>query len=347
MLLSPVAMHIPDGFLSVLVAIIAWMISLLVVGYALKRVSADLGERQVPLMGVLAAAVFAGQMLNFTVTGGTSGHLIGAALVTALLGPWAGILVMTCVVGVQALIFQDGGLLTLGANLLNMAVISVAVAYFTYRSLRRLAGNRSWSTAVAGFGAGWLSVFIAALACALELALSATSPANVAVPAMAGIHALIGIGEGLITAGALAFVRTARPELLAEGSKATAGKAVWIGGLALAVLLADPLAAGFRAPRRARMGRRAAGVPGPCPRSALRHHPGLRGARPLQRGAGHRPRGYCRHRDRLRGCTRGCLPTQAPHPGALACNIRHFRDLWGQAQVCSGRNPIGLPRFAP
>ncbi len=173
MLLSPVAMHIPDGFLSVLVAIIAWMISLLVVGYALKRVSADLGERQVPLMGVLAAAVFAGQMLNFTVTGGTSGHLIGAALVTALLGPWAGILVMTCVVGVQALIFQDGGLLTLGANLLNMAVISVAVAYFTYRSLRRLAGNRSWGTAVAGFGAGWLSVFIAALACALELALSA------------------------------------------------------------------------------------------------------------------------------------------------------------------------------
>ncbi len=245
MLLSPVAMHIPDGFLSVLVAIVAWMVSLLVVGYALKRVSADLGERQVPLMGVLAAAVFAGQMLNFTVTGGTSGHLIGAALVTALLGPWAGVLVMTCVVSIQALVFQDGGLLTLGANLLNMGIISVAVAYFTYRALSRVAGRKPWSAAVAGFGAGWLSVFIASLACALELALSGTSPANVAVPAMAGIHALIGIGEGLITAGALAFVRAARPELVSEGSApATSGRAVWIGGLAIAVLLAvlSPLA---------------------------------------------------------------------------------------------------------
>jgi cobalt/nickel transport system permease protein len=245
MLPSPAAMHIPDGFLSIVVAVTAWMLSLLVVGYALKRVSADLGERQVPLMGVLAAAVFAGQMLNFSVTGGTSGHLIGASLVTALLGPWAGVLVMTCVVSIQALIFQDGGLLTLGANLLNMAVISVAVAYFTYRSLRRLAGDKPWGLVVAGFGAGWLSVFITSLACALELALSGTSPANVAVPAMAGIHALIGIGEGLITAGALAFLRTARPELVTGASSpAASGKALWVGGLATAVVLAavSPLA---------------------------------------------------------------------------------------------------------
>ena len=106
MLFSVAAMHIPDGFLSTLVSIILWLLTILVVGYALKRVSADLGERQVPLMGVLAAAIFAGQMLNFTVLGGTSGHLMGAAIATILLGPWAAILVMTGVVAIQALIFQ-------------------------------------------------------------------------------------------------------------------------------------------------------------------------------------------------------------------------------------------------
>ena len=119
MIHSPIAMHIPDGFLSVQVSIFFWVISILVIGYALKRVSADLGERQVPLMGVLAAAIFAGQMLNFTVAGGTSGHLIGAALATILLGPWAAMVILTCVISVQALIFQDGGLLVSGHQYLQ------------------------------------------------------------------------------------------------------------------------------------------------------------------------------------------------------------------------------------
>ena len=114
MLASPVPMHIPDGFLSVLISVLLWVVSIATIAYALQRVNADLDERKVPLMGVLAAAIFAGQMLNFTVVGGTSGHLMGAALATILLGPWAAILVMTCVVGIQALIFQDGGLLVLG-----------------------------------------------------------------------------------------------------------------------------------------------------------------------------------------------------------------------------------------
>src|SRR4030043_2028734 len=144
MLPSPIAMHIPDGFLSVQVSILFWLISILAVGYALKRVGADLGERQVPMMGVLAAAIFAGEMLNFAVAGGTSGHLIGAALATILLGPWAAILVMTTVVSIQALIFQDGGLLGLGANIFNMGIVGVAVAYFVYRTVRRLAPGKSW-----------------------------------------------------------------------------------------------------------------------------------------------------------------------------------------------------------
>lgn len=245
MFLKPVAMHIPDGFLSPLVSIFFWLFSILAVGLALKRVNRDLGERQVPLMGVLAAAIFAGQMLNFTVAGGTSGHLMGAALATILLGPWAAVLVMTTVVGVQALIFQDGGLLALGANIFNMGVVGVAVAYVAYRIFFRLFGRRIWGLFLSGFAAAWLSIVMASLSVGLQLALSGTSPANVAIPAMAGIHALIGVGEGLITIGALAFVNAARPDLLRSRTKEQAGGwLVWVVGLVLALLLAiaSPLA---------------------------------------------------------------------------------------------------------
>ena len=245
MFFSPVAMHIPDGFLSVLVSLIYWIPSALAVFIALRRVSKDLGDREVPMMGVLAATIFAGQMLNFAVAGGTSGHLLGAALATILLGPWAAILVMTCVVGVQALIFQDGGLLVMGANIFNMAVIGVTVAYFIYRIVQRLAGGRRWGILVGGGLAAWTSIFASALSCALQLALSGTSPANLAIPAMAGIHSLIGLGEALITVGALAFLYATRRDLLKlDASQPTGSKAVWGLGLGFAALLAvlSPLA---------------------------------------------------------------------------------------------------------
>ena len=245
MLFSVAPMHIPDGFLSILVSLLLWLITILVVGYALKRVSADLGERQVPLMGVLAAAIFAGQMLNFTVIGGTSGHLMGAAIATILLGPWAAMLVLTCVVAIQALIFQDGGLLVMGANIFNMGIIGVMVSYFAYQTVKRLAGWRSWGIFAGGFIAAWLSIVVAALAVALQLAFSNTSRADIAIPAMAAIHALIGIGEGLITLGALAFVYSTRPDLLnVEGKTPVGGKAVWVTGLLIALVLAiaSPLA---------------------------------------------------------------------------------------------------------
>jgi cobalt/nickel transport system permease protein len=196
-------------------------------------------------MGVLAAAIFAGQMLNFTVAGGTSGHLMGAAIATILLGPWAAILVMTSVVSIQALIFQDGGLLVLGANIFNMAIIGVAVSYAVYTAIRRLAGERRWGIFAGGFLAAWLSIVVAALAVALELAISGTSPANLAIPAMGGIHALIGVGEGLITVGALAFIYATRPDLLQAGQARTAGGwALLAVGLviALALAIASPLA---------------------------------------------------------------------------------------------------------
>ena len=245
MLPAPIAMHIPDGFLSFPVSILLWVIAIIVVSYALKRVSADLGERQVPIMGVLAAAIFAGQMLNFAVAGGTSGHLIGAALVTILLGPWAATLVLTCVITIQALIFQDGCLVVLGANIFNMAIVGVAVSYTTFRTLSRLFGKRPWGFLLSGFLAAWASMEVAALGTALELSLSGTSPANIAIPAMGGIHALIGIGEGLITVGALAFLRISRRDLLKiNETTPIGGNLVWLIGLVLAILLAvaSPLA---------------------------------------------------------------------------------------------------------
>jgi cobalt/nickel transport system permease protein len=232
-------MHIPDGFLSVPVSIVLWVLAIAAIGLALARVGEDMGERQVPLMGVMAAAIFAGQMLNFPVAGGTSGHLIGAALATILLGPWAAILVLTSVVSIQALLFQDGGLLALGGNIFNMAVVSVAVSYAVYSLVRRLAGNRKLGLLVGGFVTAWLSVFIASLGVGLQLAASGTTRADLAIPAMGGVHALIGIGEGLITVGALAFVAATRPDLLKLGEARSRGsRAIAVGGLAIALALA-------------------------------------------------------------------------------------------------------------
>ncbi|HHN93296.1 MAG TPA: cobalamin biosynthesis protein CbiM [Anaerolineae bacterium] len=240
-------MHIPDGFLSLGVALVCWILAAVGVGLALWRSGKTLGERQVPLMGVLAAFIFAAQMLNFTVAGGTSGHLIGGTLAAILLGPWAGILTMTTVVAIQALLFQDGGLLAMGANIVNMALIATLVGYGIYRGVMMLLKGRRRGLFVAGFLAAWGSVVVAAAACALELAFSGTSPLVIALPAMAGVHALIGIGEGLITVGALAFVATARRDLLEAGA-ASSGGLRWVAvGLviALAVTFLSPLASPY------------------------------------------------------------------------------------------------------
>ena len=249
MLFSPVAspqqMHIPDGFLSIPVSIIFWIISILAIGLALRKIRDDQNEQEVPLMGVMAAAIFAGQMLNFSITGGTSGHLLGAALAVILLGPWRAVLVMTTVVSVQAILFQDGGILALGANIFNMAVVGVFVSYAVFSLLRSWFKRFSWGLSAAGFTAAWASIFIASLACGLQLSLSGTLPANIAIPAMGLIHALIGVGEGLITVGALNFIRASRKDLLTrEGEPIPLHKGLVFGGLSTAALLVflSPLA---------------------------------------------------------------------------------------------------------
>lgn len=239
------ALHIPDGFLSLPVSGLGWLLFIAFLGYALYRTQKQLGERQIPLMGVLAAFVFAAQMLNFPVAGGTSGHLLGATLVAIFLGPWAMMIVMTCVIGVQALVFQDGGLLALGFNVVNMGLISGLVGYAAYRAIVGLLRQTPISYLMgAGVGA-WFGTVIAAVATALELSLSGTSPLNIALPAMFGVHILIGLGEALITVAAVSFVRQSRPDLLLNTDSTTQSGSRWVAVgvlIALALVFVSPLA---------------------------------------------------------------------------------------------------------
>jgi len=239
---SPAPLHIPDGFLNLVVSLVCWAITVVMIGMAVSRTNKSLGEKQVPLMGIMAAFIFAAQMINFPVAGGTSGHLLGGALAAIVLGPWAGMLVMTAVIAVQGLLFQDGGLLVMGANILNMGLLTAAIGYGLYRSVM----NKSQTTKLAVAGvAAWLSVMAGALATALQLWLSGTSNLQTVVIAMLSVHALIGLGEALITVAALSFIFRTRPDLLGEGSASAEGGRGWvIAGIviALVVVMLSPLA---------------------------------------------------------------------------------------------------------
>ncbi|MCQ3938144.1 MAG: cobalamin biosynthesis protein CbiM [Chloroflexi bacterium] len=239
---SPTPLHIPDGFLNFVVSLACWAITIVILGIAISKTNKALGERQIPLMGVMAAFIFAAQMINFPVTGGTSGHLLGGALAAIVLGPWAGMLVMTAVIAVQALLFQDGGLLVMGANILNMGLVTAAIGYGLYRSV--IGQPKAAKLTVIGFTA-WLSVMAGALLTSMQLWLSGTSRLQVVVPAMLGVHALIGLGEALITAFAVAFIMQTRPDLLGEGSESAKASRSWIfagGAIALLVVLLSPFA---------------------------------------------------------------------------------------------------------
>ena len=207
-------MHIPDGFLNVATMASTCVVSAGGIGNAVRVANKKLGEKHVPLMGVLAAFIFAAQMLNFPIAGGTSGHLIGAVLAAILLGPWASVLIMSCVLIAQCLIFQDGGLLALGANIFNMGVVASFSGYYLYRLFSSFLGDSKKGKLISSFIGAWGSVLLASIACAIELAVSGASPAVVVLPAMAGLHALIGIGEGLITGAVLSLVLATRADLL-------------------------------------------------------------------------------------------------------------------------------------
>jgi cobalt/nickel transport system permease protein len=207
--------HIPDGFLSPEVAVATGVVAGGAVAVGLRRAEASLDERRAPLLGVTAAFIFAAQMLNFPVAGGTSGHVLGAALATVLLGPWLACLVLAVVLVVQAFLFADGGVSALGANVLNMGVLGALGAGVLLAAARRvLPPTRRAFLAATGVVA-WLTVVAGAVACSMELALSGTVPLGTVLPPMLGVHVLIGVGEAVVTMAAVSAVLAARPDLVA------------------------------------------------------------------------------------------------------------------------------------
>jgi cobalt/nickel transport system permease protein len=210
--------HIPDGFLDAKTAAATGVLAAGGVGVALRQVRRQLPRRKVPLLGLAAAFVFAAQMLNFPVAGGTSGHLIGGVLTAVLLGPSAAVVVLASVLIVQCLLFADGGVTALGANIFNMALVGSVAGYAIYRGVFTWKRNARTQVMAAAFAA-WCSTVLAAIACAGELALSGTVSWRVAFPAMANVHMLIGLGEGLITALVLVAIARARPELLEQDAR--------------------------------------------------------------------------------------------------------------------------------
>jgi cobalt/nickel transport system permease protein len=209
-------MHIPDGFIDGSTSAGAAAVAAGGLGVALRRAGDELDERQVPLAGLVAAFVFAAQMLNFPVASGTSGHLIGGALATILVGPAVGVVCVTVVLLVQALLFADGGLSALGLNVVNMALVTSLVTWLVVVGVRRVVPWRPTSVVVAGGVAAGLSVVASAGAFTLEYAVGGTGGASIAAvaTAMLGVHAAIAVGEGVITGLVVSSVLATRPDLV-------------------------------------------------------------------------------------------------------------------------------------
>lgn len=207
-------MHVPDGFVTGPLCLAAGAVSAGVCGAALLRARRRLEDRQVPLLGVTGAFIFAAQMLNFPVAGGTSGHFLGAAFASLLLGPFNACLILAVVLIIQCLGFADGGLTALGVNVLNMGVVGAFGSYLVFGLLRCVLPKTRGAFLASAAVAAWASVVLASLGCAAELALSGKVAWTAGLSAMAGWHALIGIGEALITCTVFATVLSARPDLI-------------------------------------------------------------------------------------------------------------------------------------
>ncbi len=217
-------MHISDGLMAPVIWIAGMAIALAFVALAFRRVERRLEDRTVPYMAILAAGIFLAQMLNFPIIGGTTGHLIGAALAVALLGPWGAIAIIFTILVIQSLVFGDGGITALGLNTLNMAVIGSLAAW----GVIRLTPKRYKLPGIAV--AAWAAVFLGATACAIELALShAIDPSYgidgiIALPSMMGLHSVIGIGEAIITTSVIAFLAKVAPETLGMAQEKAKGE---------------------------------------------------------------------------------------------------------------------------
>lgn len=209
-------MHIPDGFIDAPVSVAAGVVAVGGVAVALRQAGKDDLAARAPLTGLVAAFIFAAQMLNFPVATGTSGHLLGGLLAAVLVGPWLGSLAVTTVLVVQSLLFADGGVSALGLNIINMAFIPAFVGYGLFVFIRRfLPASRTGvlaATAIAAF----TSVVLASIGFTIEYALGGNGAASVGTvaAAMIGVHVLIGIGEAIITTLTVGAVLASRPDLV-------------------------------------------------------------------------------------------------------------------------------------
>lgn len=210
------AMHMSDGLINAPISAVFGLIAVIGLAIAVSRARADLDDRTAPMAGLVTAFVFAVQMINFPILPGASGHLLGGALVAILVGPWVGALCIAIVLAVQALLFADGGLTALGTNIVNMALVGVFVGYAVAVALRKLARRSRAGLVATAFIAAFLNTVVASLAFVLEYAIGGAGGASLGTvfTLMVGLHALIGIGEGIITAATVGAVASSRPDLI-------------------------------------------------------------------------------------------------------------------------------------
>ena len=203
-----VGLHIPDGFLSLPWVVVTYVVAVVYGVVAVSRIRRVWGPGRAAVVTVLAAAVFAAQMLNWPLPGGTSLHFVGGGLAGILLGPWLGFMVLALVLVVQCLVFHDGGITALGANIVNMGIVAVVVGYYVFRLSTRVLGSGRLGRLVGGFLGGWLSITLAGVACGVEIGLSPQFPygVGVTVPIMGFWHALLGVVEGVVTAFVVDYV---------------------------------------------------------------------------------------------------------------------------------------------
>ena len=225
-------MHIPDGFVDLPTSVAAGAVAVGGVAVAIRRTRDQVAEKEIALAGMTAAFVFAVQMMNFPVAAGTSGHLMGGVLAAVLVGPWVAVLCLTTVLVVQCLLFADGGLSALGLNIVNMALVGCLGGWLVFRGLRAvLPRNHAGVVVASGIAAG-VSVVLSSVAFTIEYAVGGTADVSLraVLAAMVGVHALIGIGEGVITAAVVAAVLAARPDLVYGARDLAASSPAGIGG---------------------------------------------------------------------------------------------------------------------
>lgn len=209
-------MHVPDGFLDAQTSVATGVIAAAGVAVALRGARRELDDRTAPMAGLVATFVFAGQMINFPVAGGTSGHLLGVALAAVLVGPYTGVLCISVVLLVQALLMADGGITALGTNITLMGVVGAGVAWLVFVALRAVLPKRIAMVAPAAGLAALVSVPVAALAFTVLFSIGGTAPVETSkvLTAMLSWHTIIGIGEALITMLVVGTVTATRPDLV-------------------------------------------------------------------------------------------------------------------------------------